>query len=290
MNNVIIVGGGPAGISASLYTLRAGIKTTIMSAGGGALEKAREIENYYGFSAPVSGPDLFAAGIVQAERLGAGIIPGEVVGIEEKDSGFTVKTAASSYDAKVVILATGATRAKPKWQNLENYEGKGVSYCAVCDGFFFRGKDIAIAGSGPYALHEAQVLLPIAGSLTICTDGKPITADFPQEVKITEQSVLGLEGEQALSCVRFKDKTALEVSALFIAIGTAGSSELANTIGAVVKNGDIAVDECMRTSIPGLLAAGDCTGGMKQIAKAVYEGAAAGTEAVKIIQRTDVPQ
>ena len=282
--SVIIIGSGPAGVSASLYTARSNIKTTIIGTGQGALSTAREIENYYGFSQIISGPALHETGIQQAKRLNVDVITQEVVGIEEDESGFIVKTAEETYNSKVVILATGASRKKPKWPGLGDYEGMGVSYCAVCDAFFFRGKDVAVAGNGPYALHEIQALLPLVKSVTLCTDGKPVNADFPAEVKIAEKPVAGLEGEQTLSAVKFDDGSALEISGLFVAIGTAGSTSLANAIGADVKSGDIVVDCSMRTNIPGLLAAGDCTGGMKQIAKAVYEGAVAGNEAIKIIR------
>ena len=283
-NNVLIIGSGPAGVSAALYAVRAGIKTSIISGGEGALAKAKEVENYYGFPMPVSGPDLIQDGIKQARRLGVEIFRHEVVGIKEESTGFLVETAEESFNAKVVILATGASRAKPKWQGIDTFEGMGVSYCAVCDAFFFRGKDVAVAGSGPYALHEAQVLLPLARSVSLCTDGAALSADFPDSIKIVSQAVEGLEGDGTLSALRFKDGTSLELEGLFIAIGTAGSSNLANSIGAEIQAGDIVVDKQMRTSVPGLLAAGDCTGGMKQIAKAVYEGAAAGTEGVRIIR------
>ena len=282
--NVIIIGSGPAGVSAALYTARAGIQTTIIGTEEGALTKAREIENYYGFPQTISGADLIENGIAQAKRLGVKILVQEVVGIQEGEGSFTVKTAEGTYSAKVVVLATGASRTKPKWQGIDVFEGMGVSYCAVCDAFFFRGKDVAVAGSGSYALHEAQALLPLVQSVTLCTDGKPLTADFPKEIKIMELPVKGLEGDPMLSAVQFKDGTSLAISGLFIAIGAAGSSELANSIGADIKAGDIVVDGCMRTNIPGLFAAGDCTGGMKQIAKAVYEGAVAGTEAVRMIR------
>ena len=288
MDNVIIIGSGPAGVSAAIYTLRAGIKTTIISAGKSALDKAREVENYYGFSTSVSGPDLIKDGLAQARRLGAEILEHEVVGMEENEQvgGFLVHTSDNTYQAKIVILATGSSRKKPKWQNIDTYEGMGVSYCAVCDAFFFRGKDVAVAGSGPYALHEACALLPVVGSVTLCTDGAPLTAEFPPEIKIADKPVDGLEGEQTLSRVRFKDGSELTVSGLFVAVGTAGSSELANAIGANVdtKSQEILVDSRMCTNIPGLFAAGDCTPGLKQVAKAVYEGAVAGTEAARYLK------
>ena len=285
MDNVIIIGAGPAGVSASLYTLRAGIKTALIHTGESALGKAHSVENYYGFSAPVSGVDLLNAGLANAVRLGAETVNAEVVAVEEEKNGFTVRTASEAYTAAVVILASGASRAKLKWRGFDEYEGKGISYCAVCDGFFFRGKDVAVAGSGPYALHEAIILLPIAKSVTVCTDGDPLTAEFPSSVNIIEKPVDGLGGGDSLSHINFTDGSKLDTSALFVAIGTAGSTDLAKKMGAVTNANNIAVDENMRTNIPGLLAAGDCTGGMKQIAKAVYEGAAAGTEAVKIIRK-----
>ena len=281
---MIIIGSGPAGISASLYALRAGIKTTIITTGKSALDTAKEVENYYGFPTPVSGPNLLSDGLAQAHRLGAEIVEQEVVAVEEDDDCLVVTTNDASYSGKAVIMATGSSRSKPKWQGIDTYEGMGISYCAVCDGFFFKGKDIAVAGSGPYALHELEALLPIAGSVTLCTDGKPITTEFPKEIKIIESPVATLLGDTALSAIHFKDGSALEVAALFVAIGTAGSSEIANAAGADIKDGDIVVDGHMRTNIPGLFAAGDCTGGMKQIAKAVYEGAVAGTEATKMLR------
>ncbi|MCL2398754.1 MAG: NAD(P)/FAD-dependent oxidoreductase [Defluviitaleaceae bacterium] len=283
-SNVIIIGSGPAGISAALYTARSNIKTTIISKKKGALATAKEIENYYGFSQPISGPDLQQRGIDQAKRLGVEIIAQEVVGITDDENGFTVETSEGEYNAKVVILATGASHTKPKWNNFSIYEGMGVSYCAVCDAFFFREKDVAVVGNGSYALHEVKALLPVVKSVTLCTDGQPPAEEFPPEVTVINKPVEALEGDTTLSAVRFKDGSTLNTNALFVAIGTAGSSNLANAIGAEVNNGNIVVDAFMNTTVPGLLAAGDCTMGMKQIAKAVYEGSLAGTEAIKIIR------
>lgn len=282
---VTIIGSGPAGISASLYTARANIKTTIIAKSQGALSTAKEIENYYGFSDIISGITLHKTGIAQAQRLGVNIIEQEVVSVTDNENGFTIQTEQDTYESKVVILATGASRKKPDWQGFSNYEGMGISYCAVCDAFFFRGKNVAVAGSGPYALHEVNALLPLVNSVTLCTDGAPITTNFPPNVKIIDTPVACLEGDNTLSIIKFNDNSSIKIDGLFIAIGTAGSSGLANAIGAEVKSGDIAVDVNMRTNIPGLLAAGDCTAGMKQIAKAVYEGALAGTEAIQIIRR-----
>jgi len=279
-----VVGTGPAGVSTAIYAARAGIETLMIGFGEGALAQAKEVENYYGFETPISGKDLLDKGIAQIKRLGVQVIEQEVVAIEETNDGFVVKTATEQYDSKIVVLTTGASHSKPKWQGIDTFNGMGVSYCAVCDGFFFRGKNVAVAGNGPYALHEVNTLLPIVGSVSLCTDGKPLLAEFPPEVKIIDKPVTSLEGDTILSGLKFEDGSDIEVSCLFVALGTAGSTDLALTMGAAIEDSNIVVDEYMRTNIPGLLAAGDCTGGMKQIAKAVYEGAVAGTEAIRILR------
>ncbi|MEG1244188.1 MAG: FAD-dependent oxidoreductase, partial [Oscillospiraceae bacterium] len=163
MANVIIVGSGPAGVSASLYTARAGIETTIITTGYSALKKAEKIENYYGFDSPVSGSQLESMGINGAKRLGVNIIEKEVVGISFDDK-LVVNTVDKELKADGVIIATGSSRLTPKIKGITEFEGKGVSYCAVCDAFFYRGKNVAVIGNGEYAVHEALELLPVVSS------------------------------------------------------------------------------------------------------------------------------
>jgi thioredoxin reductase (NADPH) len=283
MKEVIIIGNGPAGISASLYTARAGIKTTVIGKDGGALMKADKIENYYGFENPVSGEQLISAGIAQSKRLGVEMINSEVVSIGY-DGKLTVKTINGEYKADSVILATGANRIVPKIAGIDTYEGRGISYCAVCDGFFYRGKDVAVLGSGEYALAEAMELLPIVKSVTIITDGKELTAKIPDSIHIITKEIENFSGSNSFEKIFFKDGTSLSVSGVFVALGTAGSTDFAKKLGAETNGKNIVVDEKMATNVPGLYAAGDCTGGMYQIAKAVYEGAKAGTEVVKYLK------
>ena len=161
MSKVIIVGGGPAGVSAALYTVRAGLDTTIISSGVGALGKAHAIENYYGFALPVSGEALAMSGLEQARRLGVKIVEDEVTSIGFMDK-LTVKTTSDEFDADYVLLSTGSPRTAPRISGLSENEGKGVSYCAVCDAFFHKGKPVAVLGEGEYALHEVKELLPVA--------------------------------------------------------------------------------------------------------------------------------
>jgi len=284
MSDVIIIGNGPAGISAALYTTRAGLKTTVIAKDGGALEKADKIENYYGFKEPVSGKELVESGISQAKRLGADFLKSEVVGIGYTDK-LTVSATSGDYLADSVIIATGYQRKIPKIPGVLQFEGKGISYCAVCDAFFYKGKDVAVLGCCEYALHEAMELLPIAKSVTIITNGSEPIDNIPPEINVITKLVAEFSGDDTLKSVKFQDGTSIPVSGVFIAIGIAGSSDLARKLGARTEGNKIVVDENMATNIPGLFAAGDCTGGMLQIAKAVYQGAQAGSEAVKYIRK-----
>lgn len=283
MANVIIIGNGPAGISTALYTTRAGISTTIIGKDHGALGKASEIENYYGFSEPISGKDLISEGIEGARRLGAEIVSDEVLGITY-GSKLTVITKSGAYEADSVVLATGTSRTAPKIKGLKEYEGHGVSYCAICDAFFYRGKDVAVLGNGIYALHEALELLPTSNSVTILTNGKEPDFQVPEKIKVNTNIIDSISGNDVVEEIHFQNGESLSLAGLFIAIGVAGSTDLAKKIGAETQNNKIIVDENMSTNIPGLYAAGDCTGGLLQISKAVYEGAKAGTEIIKYLR------
>ena len=281
MADVVILGSGPAGISAALYTARAGLSTLVVGRGGGSLEKTGNIENYYGFPEPVPGKVLIKNGIGQAKRLGVDIIEDEVVGISY-DGNFSVKTKSKDYSAPFVIMATGSSRNTPKIGGIKEFEGKGVSYCAVCDGFFYRKKEVAVLGCGEYAQHEASELAPIVGKVTVLTNGDEPSAEFPPEMEINKKKISSLEGENGvLKSVRFSDGTSLAISGLFVAVGVAGSTDLAKKLGAETSGAYIVTDENKRTNIPNLYAAGDCTGGLLQVSKAVCDGAIAGTSIVK---------
>ena len=283
MKNVVIIGTGPAGISAAIYTARAGIKTTVIGSGVGALEKAEKVENYYGFANPVTGKSLVLNGISQAKRLGAEIIRDEATGISYAEK-FVIKTTKSEYKADAVILATGSARQSVNVNGLSKFEGRGISYCAVCDAFFYKGKDVAVLGCCEYALAEALELLPIAKSVTLLTHGVPAIPKIPPRIKIITTKIKEFAGDKTLEKVIFEDNTSIKLSGVFIAIGVAGSADLARKMGAEVSGNSIIVDANMATNIPGLYAAGDCTAGMRQIAKAVWQGAVAGTEVIKLLR------
>ena len=284
MTKLIIIGDGPAGASAALYALRGNIDTTVISKGYGALEKAHAIENYYGLATPLPGKELHDLGVSQVRKLGADIVSKEVVGISF-DGKFKVLTADEEFSADALIIATGTSRKVPRIKGIADFEGLGVSYCAVCDGFFHRGKDVAVLGSGKYALHEAQALLPIAGSVTVLTDGTSPEVEFPSEIKVDERKISHLDGSpMALSTVVFDDSSSMTISGLFIAQGSASSTDLARKVGIATDSNKIVVDENIATNIPGIFACGDCTGGLLQVSKAVYDGATAGNSVVKYLR------
>lgn len=180
MYDVIIVGAGPAGISASLYTTRGKLKTLVIYKEKSALEKTPKIENYYGFINGINGQDLYKTGIEQAKNIGTELIEEEVTNIQidfietaenSKEQIFKVKTLNNEFISKAVILATGNKKNKPNIDKIEEYEGKGISYCAICDGFFYKNKNVAVIGNGEYAISEANDLKNLVKSIKILTNG-----------------------------------------------------------------------------------------------------------------------
>ena len=283
MYDVIIIGKGPAGIEAALYTKRANLNTLVIGSDFGALKKTDKIENYYGFAKPIKGAVLVEEGIKQAENLGIEVISKEVTSIEYQEN-FVVKTVNENYETKAVILATGTNRKKPLIKGIKEFEGKGVSYCAICDAFFYKEKDVAVLGSGEYAISEAEELLPIAKKITILTNGdKPIEVRS-DKIDCNDKPISEFVGTDLLQGVKFKDNSELAINGVFVAEGVASSVDFAKKLGIQVENNAIIVDKEMKTNMPGVFAAGDCTGGLLQISKAIYEGAKAGLSAVTYVR------
>lgn len=284
--DVIIIGKGPAGISAALYAKRAGLNVLVIGKDGGALEKTKEIDNYYGFTNTISGKELLINGINQAKRLNIPIETDEVLNVKF-DGIYYIETRNNAFEAKTLILATGTSRKKPVIKGVKEFEGRGISYCAICDAFFYRNKDVSVLGSGDYALSEARTLLPIAKSVSILTNGEELVQNRginEEDFLIKEKEIEEIIGTDTVNKVKFTDGTHITTQGVFIAIGVASSTDLAKKLGAVINGNNITVDENMATNVPGLYACGDCTGGLLQISKAVYEGAKAGLSVIKYIR------
>lgn len=285
MKKAIIIGSGPAGISAALYLKRGNIDVTVISKGIGALEKAEKIENFYG-TEPVSGIELYNRGIESAKKLGIEFISEQVVSLNF-DENFKpiVDTEKNSYKADAVLLAMGVSRRSANIKGLKEFEGKGVSYCAVCDAFFYRNKDVAVLGNGEYALHEASVLAQTSKSVTILSNGLDMETDLPENIGYINKKIISVNGENTVQSVTFDDGETLEISGIFVALGIAGSVDLARKVGVEVSDNKITVNENMQTNIPFIFAAGDCIGGVLQVSKAVSDGARAGLAMINFLKK-----
>ena len=276
MEKVIIIGAGPAGISAALYAVRGNLDPLVINNGIGALEKAEKIENYYGLEHPLSGQELYDTGIAQAKALGVRILDAQVLGVGGFDT-FVVKTTEGEFETQSLILATGSKRAAPKIPGVKEFEGKGVSYCAICDAFFYRGKDVAVLGNGDFAMHEAKELSNTASTVTIYTNGEEPEFTPEENISVNTMKIQSVEGDDLVSGIRLApDVQAQEINGeagqqvndfcpadgVFIAMGTAGSTEIARQMGAeLTEKGNIKVNENMETTIPGLYAAGETASG-----------------------------
>ena len=282
MFDAVIIGAGPAGISAGLYLKRANKNVLILYHGESQLEKAHKIDNFYGFPLGITGKDLYINGINQAVNLGIEVRDLEVLSIQMNEKmEYTIRTSEEEFNSKVVILATGNKKLTPNIKGVAEFEGAGVSYCAICDGFFYRKKNVVVIGSGTYAISEATELKNVTPNVTILTNGLELngTTDIPVVTKEIKEIV----GEGRVSGVKFMDDTTLDVNGVFIALGEAGGADFAKKLGIYMEKDNIVVDENMRTNIPGVYACGNVVGGLLQINKAAYEGAKAGLDAVKYI-------
>lgn len=288
MYDVIIIGKGPAGISASLYTVRANMKTLVIGKNDSALMKTDKIENYYGFSEVISGQFLLREGEKQALRLGVEIVEDEVIAIE-KEEYFKVTTIGGEFLGKAVLLATGQQQKKLNIKNLEKFEGKGVSYCTTCDGFFYRNLKVGVLGYKDYAIHEAIELETFTKNITIYTNGMELEvtekfADKAKSFNINTKPIAALEGGDFLRSIHFDDNTFENIDGLFVAYKSASSADFARRLGIITDNDSIVVDKDQKTNLDGVFAAGDCTGGFKQIATAVGQGALAGRRIIEYVR------
>lgn len=270
-------------MSAGIYAARANQKTIILDKPEQrTLEKVKTIENYLGFPEGISGTQLLELARKQARRFGAEIIEEPALGIKPKNGRYVVETAEEEYETRGIIIATGIKHEKPDIKGLERLRGRGVSYCVVCDGFFFRGAKVGVIGSKDYAAREALELLNYTKDITIYTNGE--RADIREslmekleenKIKIIEDGIEEVVGEEAVEGLRFKNGKTTEVKGIFVAVGTSGAVDFAKTLGMQIEGSTIRVNHDQSTGISRIYAAGDCTGRSRQVAVGVGDGAEA---------------
>ncbi len=282
MVDVLVIGAGPAGISAAIYARRAGASVLVLYNGESNLEKAHKIDNYYGFENGIDGKSLYQAGINQAKNLEIDVKEEEVLSIKKENDIFIVEKEKDNYESKSVIIATGNKKLKPNIKGIEELDGKGISYCAICDGFFYRKKDVVVIGNGKFAIKEADDLKDITNSITILTNGEEIVDNSGYTVDT--RKIKEIHGDNKVSSIEFEDGNQMQIDGVFIAIGEAGGADFAKKLGVMLKGDSIETDENMKTNIDGLYSCGNVNGGLLQVCKATYEGAKAGLSATQYIK------
>ena len=283
MYDVIVIGAGPAGITSAIYAKRAGLNVLVLYYGKSILQTANKIDNYYGFINGISGEELYKNGIKQAKNLEIDILEKEVIDIKMKeDLSFSIKSSDKEFSSKAIIIATGNKMIRPNINGISEFEGKGISYCAICDGFFYKNKNVVVIGSGKFAQNEANDLKDIVKSIKILTNGE----ENPniEGYEIDTRKIKKIHGEEKVSFIEFEDGNRLNIDGIFIAQGIASSNSFAKKLGLLTNGENISVNENMKTNIDGIFACGNLTGGLLQVNKAAYEGAIAGLQAAEYIK------
>ncbi len=303
MNDVIIIGSGPAGYTAALYTSRAFLKTLMLTGvqQGGQLTTTTEIENFPGFPKGILGPQLMVDMKAQVERFGTEIETATVTGVvkDEARGVFIVTADGKTYDGKTVIVATGASAMYLGLPSEEKLKGKGVSACATCDGFFFRGKEVVVLGGGDTAMEEANFLTTFATKVTLIHRrdefrASPIMVDRvkknPKISLLLNKTVEEMVGEQSVTGIRLKDVKTGEsmvypTQGIFLAIGHKPSTEFLKGVVDLDEKGYVTIKSHTETSIPGIFAAGDCVDHRyRQAIVAAGQGCMAALDAQKYLE------
>ncbi|WP_457564550.1 thioredoxin-disulfide reductase [Caminibacter sp.] len=299
MYDVIIIGGGPAGLSAGIYASRLGAKTLLLEklTPGGQITLSSEIENYPGVCEVKSGLELMQCWPEQAKRFGCEILSEEVKELRVENEEWSVKTSSNEYKAKAVIVATGSTPKRAGFEGEEKYIGKGVSYCAVCDGFFYKDKVVAVIGGGDTALEEALYLSKIAKKVYLIHRRDKFRAAPVTQKKVIEtenieiifnatvKNVFGNQFVEGIILNLNGEEKELKVDGVFVFVGMKVNNELVKDLVELNEWGEVKVDLKMQTSTKGLYAAGDIReDSVKQVVAAAGDGATAAINAIKYIE------
>lgn len=275
IHDVVIVGSGPAGYTAAIYAARAGLSPVVLAGSitaGGALMNTTEVENYPGFVEGIMGPELMTRMQEQAERFGADIRYEDVTALRLQGEVKQVVTEEEVYQARAVVVSTGSEYRKLGLDGEERLSGHGVSYCATCDGFFFKDQDIVVVGGGDSAMEEATFLSRFARSVTVVHRRDQLRASAAMEARAKadpkisfawSSQVVALHGEDALTGVTLRDTVTgeereLAATGLFVAIGQLPRTELVKDVLELDAKGYIKVAApSQRTAVPGVFACGD---------------------------------
>jgi len=297
---VIIIGGGPAGLTAGLYTSRAGLKSLLVERGplGGQMVNTTLVENYPGFPEGIAGSELGSLMHRQALRYGLEVVTAEVTSIAQGQS-YGVATTEGSFEVGAIIIAAGSEYRKLGVAGEERLAGRGVSYCATCDGFFFRGREVAVVGGGDTAITDALELSQLASKVYVIHRRDQLRAGqvlqerafaHPKLEFIWSMVVEEVLGEKVLEGLKLRNvetgqQSILKVDGVFVAIGLTPNSQSFFNILETDDAGYIVTDETMTTSAPGIFAAGDIRrNSPRQIAAAVGDGATAALSTFKYLQ------
>ncbi len=291
--DVVIVGAGPAGFSAGIYALRRGLQVLMLEAKfpGGRIIEAPSVENYPGFPEGIRGEELAGKMLAQYKQFGGRIVSGEeVVGLDLVSQTKVATTRKGRYTSRAVIVAIGVQRKKLSILGEKEYFGRGVSYCALCDGPIFKGQDVAVIGDEDEAVQDALFLAEIASKVYVVPNKPELSASKVTVRQLEERANVtvlrgyrteSIEGEKLVKGLLVKGPEGtskmLPVKGVFVAIGTVPSSQLIEKAGVEVdERGWIRVNRKQQTNLENVYAAGDCTGGGMQVSTAVGEGAMAG--------------
>ena len=299
--DVIIIGGGPAGLTAAIYASRANLKVLIIEAAvnGGKLSKTYEIENYPGIKS-ISGLELATQLTEHSQQFGAKLISGEVMRIDNTDEGKNVVLKNDDvYSAKAVIVATGTKEKTLALEHADEFTGRGISYCAVCDGFFYRNKNVAIIGGGNSALEESLYLASLAAKVTIIIRRDEFRADasvvdkvkanekieiitkhLPESLVIENNRIVGLN----IKDVDSGEISKVDCNGIFPYIGADPCTDFLDA-SILDERGYIIANNDMSTAIPGIYAAGDCIKkDLRQVVTACNDGAIAANSIIKSLK------
>jgi len=298
--DVIIIGGGPAGLTAAIYTSRDKLKTLIIDKGiiGGNINNAEIIDNYPGFPEGINGPELAELMHRQAQKYGLESIITEATAIDIKGEDKVIKTSSGNFIAKAVIIAGGSDKVKLGIPGEKEFTGKGVSYCSTCDGPFFRNKRVAVVGGGNSAIYEALHLTKFASNISLIHRRDRLRATTILQDKARAETKLefilntvveAIEGKDfvqklLLHNVKTGKKSSLETDGVFISIGLKPNTDYLKDLLPLDKQGHIITDEHMSTKTAGIFAAGDIrSGSIRQVTTAAGDGTIAAISAKNFI-------